>query len=105
VLDGDEIPWVTKKLAGKGCSEWRMAGEVFLTVTRGGGSRLCHCNDVPVYRDRRGSMGGGGVQEFVRGVVVLLERSARSRSCWTSWTYGRTRWSRFGSLCQLLREP
>jgi hypothetical protein len=73
-------------------------------VTRGGGSRLCHGNDVPVYRDRTGSM-GGGVQEFLRGVVVLLERSARSRSCWTSWTYGRRRWSRIGSLCQFLREP
>jgi hypothetical protein len=72
VLDGDEIPWVTKKLAGKGCSGWRMAGTVFLTVTRGGGSRLCHGNDIPVYRDRRGSM-GGRVQEFLRGVVVLLE--------------------------------
>jgi hypothetical protein len=56
-------------------------------VTHGDGSRLCHGNDVPAYRDRRGSM---GVQEFLRGVVVLLERSVRSRSCWTSWTYGRT---------------
>jgi hypothetical protein len=40
VLDGDEILWVTKKLARKGCSEWRIAGGVFLTVTRGDGSWL-----------------------------------------------------------------
>jgi hypothetical protein len=33
-----------------------MAGGIFLTVTCGGGSRLCHGNDVPAYRDRRGSI-------------------------------------------------
>jgi hypothetical protein len=38
-------------------------------VIRGDGSQLCHGNDVSAYRDRRGSM---GVQEFLRGVVVLL---------------------------------
>jgi hypothetical protein len=32
---------------------------------------------------------GGGVQEFLRGVVVLLEQSARNRSCWMSWTMGQ----------------
>jgi hypothetical protein len=37
--------------------------------------------------------------------VVLLGRSTRNRSCWTSWTYGRKRWSWMGSLCRLLREP
>jgi hypothetical protein len=26
VLDGDEVPWVTKKFAGKGCSGWKMVG-------------------------------------------------------------------------------
>jgi hypothetical protein len=46
VLDGDEVPWVMKKLAGKGCSGWRMAGGIFLTVTRGDDSRLCHGDDV-----------------------------------------------------------
>jgi hypothetical protein len=46
-----------------------------------------------------------GVQELPRGVVVLLDRSARNRRCWTSWTHGMRRWSRIGSLCQLLREP
>jgi hypothetical protein len=78
---------VMKKLAGD-CSGWRMAGGIFLTVTCGGGSRLCHGNDVPAYRDRRGLM---GVKEFLRGVVVLLEQSARNRSCWMSWTHGRSR--------------
>jgi hypothetical protein len=34
------------------------------------------------------------VQElFSRYVVVLLEQSARNRSCWMPWTYGRRRWS------------
>jgi hypothetical protein len=33
-----------------------MAGGVVLTVIRGDGSRLCHGDDVLVYRDRRGSM-------------------------------------------------
>jgi hypothetical protein len=46
VLDGDEVPWVTKKLARKGCSGWRITGEVFLTVIRGDDSRLCHDDDV-----------------------------------------------------------
>jgi hypothetical protein len=31
VLDGDEIPRVTKKFAGKGCSGWKITGETFLT--------------------------------------------------------------------------
>jgi hypothetical protein len=49
---------VTKKLVGD-CSGWRMAGGIFLMVTRGDGdSRCCHSDDVPAYRDRRGSMGG-----------------------------------------------
>jgi hypothetical protein len=29
------------------------------------------------------------VQELSGGVVVLLERSTRNRSCWMSWTMGR----------------
>jgi hypothetical protein len=29
------------------------------------------------------------VHELSRGVVVLLERSARNRSCWMSWTMGQ----------------
>jgi hypothetical protein len=37
VLDGDEVPWVTKKLAGN-YSGWKLTGEIFLTVTRGDGS-------------------------------------------------------------------
>jgi hypothetical protein len=79
-----------------------MTGGIFLTVICGDDSRLCHGDDVPAYRDRRGSM---GVQEFLRGVVVLFGRSTRNRSCWTLWSYGTRRWSRIGSLCQLLREP
>jgi hypothetical protein len=35
-----------------------MAGGVFLTVTCGDGSRLCHGDDVLAYRDRRGSIRG-----------------------------------------------
>jgi hypothetical protein len=35
-----------------------MAGGVFLTVTHGGDSQLCHGDDVSVYRDRRDSMRG-----------------------------------------------
>jgi hypothetical protein len=94
---------VTKKLAGGGgCSGWRMAGGVFPTVTRGGGGRLGHSGNVPAYRGSKRL--DEGVQELPRGVVVLLERSARGRSCWTSWTHGRRRWSRVGSLCRLLRE-
>jgi hypothetical protein len=68
MLDGGEVPWVTKKLAGD-CSGWKMAGGIFLTLTCGDGGWLCHGDDVPAYRDRRGLM---GVQEFLRGVVVLL---------------------------------
>jgi hypothetical protein len=45
VLNGDEIPWVTKKLVGN-CSGWKMAGGIFLTVTRGDNSRLCHGDGV-----------------------------------------------------------
>jgi hypothetical protein len=37
VLDGDEVPWVTKKLAGKGCRGWRMAEGVVSVVIRGDG--------------------------------------------------------------------
>jgi hypothetical protein len=48
---------VTKNLAGD-CSGWRMAGGVFFTVIRGDGSRLCHGDDVPAYRDRKGSISG-----------------------------------------------
>jgi hypothetical protein len=29
VLDGDEIPWVMKKLVGN-CSGWKITGEIFL---------------------------------------------------------------------------
>jgi hypothetical protein len=71
-------------------------------VTRGDGCWLGHGDDVLASRDRRGPM---GVQELPRGVVVLLGRSMRNRSCWTSWTYGRRQWSRMGSLRRLLREP
>jgi hypothetical protein len=38
-------------------------------VICGDDSRLCQGDDVLAYRDRRGSM---GVQEFLRGVVVLF---------------------------------
>jgi hypothetical protein len=34
-LDGDEILWVTKKLAGKGCRGWKMAEGVVSMVIRG----------------------------------------------------------------------
>jgi hypothetical protein len=77
-----------KRFAGKGCSGWKMVGEVFLTVTRGDGSWLCHGDDVPAYRDRRGSM---GVQELLRGVVVLLGRSVKGKNCWMPWIHGRSR--------------
>jgi hypothetical protein len=30
-FDGDEIPWMTKKFAGKGCRGWKITGETFLT--------------------------------------------------------------------------
>jgi hypothetical protein len=46
-----------KKLAGD-CSGWRMARGIFLMMTRGDSGWLCHGDDVLVYRDRRGSMGG-----------------------------------------------
>jgi hypothetical protein len=46
VLDGDEVPWVTKKFAGKGCRGWKMAEGVVSVVIRGDDSRLCHGNDV-----------------------------------------------------------
>jgi hypothetical protein len=36
---------VMKKLV-RDCSGWRMAEGVFLTVTRGDGSRHCHGDDV-----------------------------------------------------------
>jgi hypothetical protein len=45
VLDGDEIPWVKKKLV-RNCGEWKITGEVFLTVIRGDDNRLCHGDDV-----------------------------------------------------------
>jgi hypothetical protein len=35
-----------------------MAEGIFLMVTRGDGGWLGHGNDVPAYRDRRGSLGG-----------------------------------------------
>jgi hypothetical protein len=35
VLDGDEVPWVTKKLARKGCRGWKMAEGVVSVVIRG----------------------------------------------------------------------
>jgi hypothetical protein len=47
-------------------------------VTCGDSGWLCHGDDVSAYRDQRGSM---GVQELSGCVVVLLERSARNRSC------------------------
>jgi hypothetical protein len=39
VLDGGEVPWVTKKLA-RGRSGWRMAGGILPTVIRGDGGWL-----------------------------------------------------------------
>jgi hypothetical protein len=38
-LDGDEVLWVTKKLAGD-CSEWKMVEEVVFVVIRGDGDWL-----------------------------------------------------------------
>jgi hypothetical protein len=35
ILDGDEIPWVTKKFVGDGCRRWKMAEGVVFVVTRG----------------------------------------------------------------------
>jgi hypothetical protein len=43
-----------------------MAGGVFLTVTRGDGSLLCHSDDVLAYKDRRGS-----IREFRSFLEVL----------------------------------
>jgi hypothetical protein len=101
VLDGNEVPvregWrggtgevhrVMKKLVGD-CSGWRMAGGVFLRVTGGDGGWFCHGDDVPAYKDRRGSM--RGFTSFLRDVVVLLGRLTRGRNCWTSWTPGTRR--------------
>jgi hypothetical protein len=34
-LDDDEIPWLTKKLAGKGCRGWKMVEEVVPVVPCG----------------------------------------------------------------------
>jgi hypothetical protein len=34
-LDDDEIPWMTKEFAGKGCRGWKMAEGVVSVVTRG----------------------------------------------------------------------
>jgi hypothetical protein len=61
-----------KKLAGD-CSGWKMAGGVFLTVTCGGGSWHCHGNDVPAYRDRRGSMGGPGASSRCCGLARAID--------------------------------
>jgi hypothetical protein len=58
-----------------------MAGGIFLTVTRGDNSRLCHGDDILAHRYRRSSM---RVQEFPRGVVVSLEQSTRNRNYWMS---------------------
>jgi hypothetical protein len=46
---------MTKKLAGKGCSGWKMAG-VLLTVARGDGSRLSDQQGVRTI-GRRGPLG------------------------------------------------
>jgi hypothetical protein len=35
VLDGDEIPWVTKKFVGEGCRRWKTTEGVVFVVTRG----------------------------------------------------------------------
>jgi hypothetical protein len=35
VLDGDEIPWVTKKFVEEGCRGWKMAEELVSVVTHG----------------------------------------------------------------------
>jgi hypothetical protein len=71
-------------------------------VACGGGSRLCYGDDVPAYRDRRGSM---GVQEFLRGIVVLLGRSQEVGAAGCRGFMGEVDRAGFGSLCQLLREP
>jgi hypothetical protein len=63
---------VTRKLAG-GCSGWRMAGGIFPTVIRGDGCQLCHGDDVPVYRDRRGSMGGPRASSMCCGLARAID--------------------------------
>jgi hypothetical protein len=93
---------VTKKFAGKGCSGWRMVGGIFLTVTHGDDSRLATAR---IFRYTRIKEARWGFQEFLRGVVVLLGRSVRNRSCWMPRTYGRSRQGRIGSLRRLLCEP
>jgi hypothetical protein len=81
------------------CSGWRIAGRVFVTVIRGDGGWLA------MFRWRDSKKLDKRVHELSWGIVILLGRSARNRSCWMSWTYGTRRWSRIGSLCHLLREP
>jgi hypothetical protein len=45
-------------------------------------------------------------EEVIPAVICgLAWRSTRNRSCWMSWTPETRRWSRMGSLGQLLREP
>jgi hypothetical protein len=80
----------------------RMAGGMFLTVTRGDDSRLCHGDDITAHRDRRGSMGG-----FTSFFEVLWSCSAidEGKELLDVVDHGTRRWSRTGSLCQLLREP
>jgi hypothetical protein len=58
VLDGDEVPWMTKKFAGKGCSGWKMVG-VLLMVARGDNSRLCHGDDVSAKGSKKLNRGSG----------------------------------------------
>jgi hypothetical protein len=41
-LDDDEIPWMTKEFAGKGCRGWKMAEGVVSMVTRGDSGCASH---------------------------------------------------------------
>jgi hypothetical protein len=71
-------------------------------VIHGDDSRLCHGDDVPVFRDRRDSMGGS--RSFFE---VLWSCSAidEGKELLDVVDPGVRRWSRMGSLYRLLREP
>jgi hypothetical protein len=74
VLDSDEVPVRERRRSLlRDCNGWRMAGRVFLMVTRGCDSRRCHGDDVPAYRDRRGSMGGPGVSSRCCGLARAID--------------------------------
>jgi hypothetical protein len=60
-----------------------MAGGIILTVIRGDGDWLA------MFWQRDSKKLDKRVNELSRGVVVLLKRSARNRSCWMSWTMGQ----------------